>query len=121
MLVGELGILLGLRVPSREPPPPGERLSAAGVNPDGSPARGFAPPPAVVLLSTFVVCLEGFVDNAFGTLSVAEGEDESWICDDGEAGATALVPTLAVGNFADGDELGEGTLSDRDATGSLNI
>lgn len=124
MLVGELGMLLGLRVPSREfPPPPGERLNAAGANPDGSPARWCEPAPAfvdVVVLSGLVACLEGFVGVAFGTLRVAEGEDESWICDDGDVGAAALVPTLAVDGFADGDGLEEGRLSDGDATGSLD-
>lgn len=67
MLVGELGILLGLLLPNRAAVP-GNRLRAAGGNPDGKPACGCAPD--AVCLSGLVACLEGFVGAAFGTLSV---------------------------------------------------
>ncbi|CAG8759064.1 17008_t:CDS:2, partial [Acaulospora colombiana] len=59
MLVGELGMLLGLLVPNRVTPL-GDKLRAAGVNPDGRPARLLLPSvspgdPALEDLSAFDV------------------------------------------------------------------
>ncbi|CAG8729642.1 15094_t:CDS:2, partial [Acaulospora colombiana] len=97
MLVGELGMLLGLLLPNRVTPL-GDKLRAAGVNPEGRPARLLLPSvspgdPALEDLSAFDVAAawrDGFVGFLCGT-----------------AGGEALTVTAALD---EGDWLGEGKM-----------
>ena len=103
MLVGELGMLLGLLLPNRATPP-GDKLRAAGGKPDGNPACGCAPDAAY--LSGLVACLDGFVEVAFGTLSVEVSIGDA--AGDEEEGIGVAVGSVCLLTAIGDDELGGG-------------